>query len=840
MRAAQTTAIFAALILLLSWLSLRAFDPQAESFDRALVELDRFATIENALYRDVFTARAGTLRNYDPLVEEINALRESLNRLRATSAIDPETNAAVDRLAASVDRQEELVERFKSDNALLQNSLAFFGRFRQRLDSPDFDLAIRAAAAAILHLTLDTSSGSASEVQDRLDEIDQQASRMGLGDSVEALLAHGRLLQRLLPSVDATLKAMRALPQKQEQEALRGMIVKHQVASRREARWYRGLLYATSLILVAFLVHLGIRLKSRANALRRRAAFEHVIAGISMRFINARPQHIDSEIDRAVTDLAACIGSDRAYLVMSGPAPRLHLWHRPESPPPPGWPAGALELAMQTGTDADGVVHVPRVSRMPIGESKARCLELGLGGWCCATNISKDGARVALGFDGVGRACGIKPHEELGLVRMALDTILQAVERHAIENERARLETRLRQARRMEKIGTVTSGIAHNFNNILGGILGHSEVMEEHGGSDMRFAHNLAAIRRGAERARDLVDQILAFGRRRDARRKPLSVGALIAETASLLGASLPRGIDLVIRQPPVAAIVSGDNAPLQQVILNLCNNAAHAMPDGGRIEIATELHEVSEPITLGHDEIRPGYYVCIIVADTGKGMDEATLARIFEPFFTTRSSGNGLGLATVREIVQEHGGTVIVQSKLNEGSRFEIWLPRATTEPASKCGDAPFPSGTGETVMLVADDAERVLRDEEMLAALGYEPVGFPNANAALAACRADADRFDMAVVGHFGLTAHSLELAAALHATAPRLPIVLASKAALEIGADALVTAGISDVVRWPIVAEEIAIALAHSSALTQLEEERRRRPALAHAETVGPITL
>jgi signal transduction histidine kinase/CheY-like chemotaxis protein len=829
MRAALTTAIFVTLVLLLTWLSLCAVNPEAELFDHALMELNRFAMLEAALYRDVFTARSGTLRNYDPLVRELNALRDSLDRLRAMSVIDATTNTAIDRLAASVDHQEELVELFKSDNALLQNSLAFFGRFQIQPDSPDLDPAISMAAAAILHLTLDTSSGALHEVQNRLDELDERATRTGQKSSVEALLAHGRLLHKLLPSVDGALKAMRALPYKQEQDALRSTIVTQQVESRIEARWYRFLLYTTSLILVAFLVHLGIRLKSRADALQRRAEFEHVIAGISMRFINAQPQNIDSEIDRAVTELAACIGSDRAYFVMSSPTPRLHLWHRTAlPPPPPGWPTGAIELATQIGTGSDGIVHVSRVSRMPIGDGKVRCLDLGIEGWTCATNTSSDGAQVALGFDAIGRPCRIKTRGELSLVRMALDTILQAVERRAIETERARLESRLRQARRMEKIGTFTSGIAHNFNNILGGILGHSEVMEEHAGSDARFARNLAAIRRGAERARDLVDQMLTFGRRRDARRKPLSVGALVAETASLLGVSLPKGIELVIRQPPVATIVYGENAPLQQVILNLCNNAAHAMGDSGRIEITTNLHEISEPLALSHDEIRAGHYVCITVTDTGEGMDEATLGHIFEPFFTTRPSGNGLGLATVREIVHEHGGTVSVQSKRNEGSRFEVWLPRAAA-PASEAGAAATRTGQGQTVMLVAHDAERVLSDEEMLAALGYEPVGFTNADAALAACRADPNRFDMAVVGHCGLAARSLELAAALHASAPRLPIVLASKAAIEIGADTLVRAGISDVVRWPIVAEEIAMAL-QGSALKQVEDRPRRRPMLA----------
>lgn len=834
MRTVLAAATVAFLILLLTWLSIHAIDPQAELFDHALTELDRFATIENALYRDVFTVRAGTLRNYDPLVNEIKALRLSLERLRDRAGIDAETNAAIDRLAGSIDRQEELVEHFKSENAMLHNSLSFFGRFSVQAAAPDLEPAISGAAAAILHLTLETSSSAASDVRERLDELDQQAGRTARSDSVETLLAHGRLVDRLLPSVDNTLKALRALPQKQDQDALREMILARQVAARTSARWFRRLLYGASLILLAVLVQLGIGLRSRANALRRRAAFEHVIADMSMRFLNARPENIDAEIDRAVANMGACVGSDRAYFVMTNPTQRLHLWYKPGMSPPPGWPGRAIELAIRMGTGADQVIHIPRVRRMPSGENKAACIEFGLGGWACATNIDTDGTSVALGFDSVGRPCPIAAPGELALIRMALDTVFHAVERHAIEQERRRLQARLQQARRMEKIGIFTSGIAHNFNNILGGILGHSEVMEERLGSDPKLVRNLGAIHRGAERARDLVDQIMGFGRRRDTRRKPLSVAALIAETASLLHASLPAGVDLVIRQPPVATIVSGENAQLQQVILNLCNNAVQAMPDGGRIEVTTELQEVLESRPLSHDELRPGQYACIAVTDTGQGMDSATLARIFEPFFTTRSSGNGLGLATVREIVREHEGTMNVQSKMGEGSRFEVWLPRAAvTAPMSEPSAAAVPTGKGETIMILARDGERVLRDEEILAALGYEPVGFTTADAALAACRANPNRFDMLVVGNLGAIALSLEAVAALHSTVPRVPIVLAAEAAIEIGADTLVSAGISDVVRWPIVVEEIAMALTNSSGTTSLDTSSPRDRTLDHVE-------
>jgi signal transduction histidine kinase/CheY-like chemotaxis protein len=830
MRVAPAASIVACLVLLLSWLSLRSFDPEAELFDHALTEIDRFAMLENALYRDVFLARTGTLRNYDPLVHEINALRDSLDRLRSTSAIDAETRAAVDRLAASVDRQEELVERFKSENALLHNSLSFFVRFGARPAAADLNPAISAAAAAMLQLTLDTSSSSAQEVNDRLDQLGQQAAgRYDAPAFIGPLLAHGRLLHDVLPSVDNTLKALRALPRKQDQEALRTLILARQMSSRTTAREYRRILYAASLLLVAFLVYLGLQLKSRANALQRRAAFEHVIARISMRFINARPEDIGDEIDRAIAEMAACIGSERAYFVMSGPVQRLHLWCEPGTrPPSDDWPPRAAELAARFGPVTDGIIYVPDVSRLPIGENRSALAQLGLSGWACVINAGQDGTVAALGFDAIARTCRITAPAELSLLRMALDTIVHAVARHSMEQERTRLESRLRQARRMERIGTFSSGIAHNFSNLLGGILGHAELMEERLGADVRVGRNLAAIRRGAERARDLIDQILAFGRRRDARPRPLNAHALVTEAAALLNVSLPTGIHLVIREPPVDAIVSGEPAQLQQVILNLCNNAAQAIDGDGRIDIEMEVHDLAIPRALAHYELQPGRYACIAISDTGHGMDEATLARIFEPFFTTRCSGNGLGLATVYEIINEHGGAIHVRSAPGEGSRFEVWLPCSpAVEPMPEM-NMPIIAGRGETVLMAAADARLLLRDEEMLAALGYEPVGFTEADAVLSACRAKPGRFDVLVVGPLGPTSASLELATALHAISPHLPIVLATRSTEEIRADTLVAAGIADVVRWPITAEEIAAALAHGLALR--ERRQRRAPALS----------
>jgi CheY-like chemotaxis protein len=229
-------------------------------------------------------------------------------------------------------------------------------------------------------------------------------------------------------------------------------------------------------------------------------------------------------------------------------------------------------------------------------------------------------------------------------------------------------------------------------------------------------------------------------------------------------------------------------------------------------------VQEIAGGHSFTHGELRPGRYLSIVVRDAGRGMDGVVLARIFEPFFTTRSTGNGLGLATVREIVREHGGAMNVLSTPGVGTRFEVWLPcLATATPAPEL-DAPMhPRGLGETVLLAANDSARLLRDEEMLAALGYEAVGFISADMALAACRAAPERFDALVVGHLGSARSSLELAAALHEAAPHLPIVLATKSTEEVCADSLMFAGIADVVQWPIVAAEIAAALNRCSQLT-----------------------
>ncbi len=834
MKIGLTLTALLLLFALLTGVLLRGMNLDAERFDSALVALDRFAAGETALQRDVLRARAGMLRNYDPMVKDTNSLDAALDELTQVAALYPDTRPAIEQLSSSLGAQEELVEQFKSDNALLQNSLAYFELFsNQVMTSGRDEPAMRATgalASAMLNLLLDTSQAATRDVSNHLDRLAAQSSSPGDGDTVEALLAHGRLLRDLLPGIDGTLKMLLQVPNESELEAVRNTILAVRTAARESARHFRLILYGTSLLLLGLLIHLGLQLRRRAVRLRQRAALEHLIAAISTRFINAAPIDINAPIEEALTGLARHIGADRAYFVETG-AEGVRTWRHGSGPWPADWPRGALDLAAHFKANSTGTIHVRRVDRLPPGVGRETLGSAGVSSWVCVPPAGEDTVRSVLGFDAV-RVCFTASSEELGVLPMARNTIRGAIRRNSLLQARRRLEKHLDQARRMETVGALASGVAHNFNNIIGAIIGHAELAEARLSSDNGpAARNLDAIRRASERARDLIDRILVFGRHREGRRRPVDVSALIAEAGALLRASLPGTVDLVM-PPQEPVVVSGEPAQLQQVIINLCNNAAQAMNYSGPVELTMDVHDVASARSLSQGELARGRYVRIVVIDGGRGIDAAALGRIFEPFFTTREEGNGLGLATVREIVDDHGGAMNVWSRPGSGSRFEVWLPCMQAASVPDPPTLEITTGRGETLLLVDDDAERLLRDEEILAALGYEPVGFTAAADALAACKSRPERFDAAVVVLCDRDAEALEFATVLRALAPDLPIVFAAGTADDIVADNLAAVGVSEIIHRPLNSAEIASALMRCLAPLQnkvLQHDKHRSAAL-----------
>jgi signal transduction histidine kinase len=810
MRMAPVAVMVSFFLLLLTWLSMSGLNLNSARYDRGLRALDDFSQFERGLSREVLTARAGLSLNYDALARMTDAYDDSLNRLREAAGSGSEEGAAIEALAARARRQQDLIERFKSRNALLRNSFAYFGIFSARLAASDHMPLVAVATtltAAMLHLTLDTSPAAAREVKDRLEQLARLQSSPGDADSIQAALAHGGILHDLLPATDAVLKALIAEASTREQDVVHSLILKRQLAARASARRYRLLLYAASLMLLGALVYFGLQLRARANALRRRAAFEHAIAGISTRFINSQHYEIAIHVESALERLAKCIGADRAYFVVAAEPVQVYRWSRAGVEFPQGWPEHALNLATRFDRGEDGIIHIPKVR--PSDDTMNPLVDAGLQGWLCIPNTCGKRAEAILGFDAL-RVGALTQWAEFALFRMAFDAIANAISRIVLE-QKERLQASLQQARRMETIGAFASGIAHNFNNIVGAILGYTEIADARVRSGGQQAASLAEIRRAGERARQLVDQILTFGRRGEGRRERICIRALVGETKSLLAASLPSHVGITVSETSEMTVVSAEPAQLQQVVLNVCNNAAQAMDKPGVIEIQIGVRDVTDVLRIGRIGIGPGRFITISISDPGRGMDEAMLHRIFEPFFTTRPDGNGLGLATVREIVQEHDGAVEVKSALGAGTRFDIWLPSVpSNEPISvRRSPGIAGRGVGETVLVLETDRGRLLRHEEILAALGYEPVGFTELHEARQAHALRA-RFDAALVCHQPGATSALDFATALHDIAPNLPIILATPSARDLDASMLAASGVSEVIHHPPTSAELAGAL------------------------------
>lgn len=462
-----------------------------------------------------------------------------------------------------------------------------------------------------------------------------------------------------------------------------------------------------------------------------------------------------------------------------------------------------------------GHLHVPRVSALP-PEATAEKAYFQAQGIQSLIWVPLQCAGKMIGFLGFD-AMQCEKHwssDDIALLRIVSEILANALERKRAEAEKAELEMQLRQAQKMEALGTLAGGIAHDFNNILGVVLGYSEMAIAALPEGSRPRQYVQQVMTAGHHAKLVVDQILLFSRRGRHARQPVFVQPLVQETIELLRASLPTTIAMRLHLAAEDATVMGDPTQLHQVVMNLCTNAAQAMQGGGTLDIVLEVAEIAQDLALSHGTLPAGRYVRLTVRDTGYGMDEATLERVFDPFFTTKpaGSGTGLGLSTVHGIVANHGGTMNIRSQPGEGSTFEIYLPCAEASAASDVeAEAPIPYGNGETILLIDDEKPLVLLGEEMLAALGYEPVGFQHSRQALHAFRADPQRFDLVITDEVMPELTGTQLAAQLHEIRPELPIILMTGYGGSILPQQIRATGTREVLRKPLQSRDLAESIA-----------------------------
>ncbi|HEX5685863.1 MAG TPA: response regulator [Ideonella sp.] len=366
---------------------------------------------------------------------------------------------------------------------------------------------------------------------------------------------------------------------------------------------------------------------------------------------------------------------------------------------------------------------------------------------------------------------------------MARVTISDISERKTAEADRRKFETQLRHMQKLESVGTLAGGIAHDFNNILGGILGNVTLVRRMLGGDHDAQSSLEEIQKASLRARDLVRQILTFSRRQPQELSVQLLRPVYEETFQLLRATLPARVELevVLTEDPV--YVKADATQVQQVLMNLCTNAWHALKDGaGRITMGLEAAQYDGVgAHRGVAGLPLGRYAHLWVSDTGIGMDPETRERIFEPFFTTKpvGQGTGLGLSVVHGIVTAHNGVITVDSQAGLGSSFHLYLPATDAPGGPPLEQAPPPAapGRGERVLYVDDDPTMVLMVQRMLERAGYSVSTFEDSALAIEALRQQPKAFDLVLTDYNMPGFSGLEVAREVVRLCPGLPVAISS---------------------------------------------------------------
>jgi len=406
---------------------------------------------------------------------------------------------------------------------------------------------------------------------------------------------------------------------------------------------------------------------------------------------------------------------------------------------------------------------------------------------------------------------------EDGRITGAVITFRDVTARKTAEEARQKLEGQLRQAQKMEAIGTLAGGIAHDFNNILTPIIGYCELGLKEIGDNSSLHNKIEQVLKSSLRAKDLVSQILTFSRKREQELRPVQVSLVIGEALTFLRSSLPSTITIRRQIDPGADVgkALADPTRIHQIVINLCANAAHAMGErGGTLGVALSLSKIGPTPDRRFPELEAGQYLKLSISDTGHGIDEKSLQRIFEPYFTTKSptEGTGLGLAVVYGIVKGFGGSISVKSKPGLGATFDVLFPLvAELEDAAVERTQKLPVGSGH-ILLVDDEEAIVDLQKEMVEHLGYRATVRYNSLEALDAFRNDPWSFDLIITDQTMPQMTGVELAREALKVRGDIPIIVCTGFSEAIDDSRAKTEGIRSVMMKPLLLHDLAEAIGH----------------------------
>ncbi|HIJ56815.1 MAG TPA: response regulator [Deltaproteobacteria bacterium] len=376
--------------------------------------------------------------------------------------------------------------------------------------------------------------------------------------------------------------------------------------------------------------------------------------------------------------------------------------------------------------------------------------------------------------------------------------------------ERKWLESQLQQAHKMEAVGTLAGGIAHDFNNILGIIIGNTELAIDDVPEWNPARHNLNEVHKACIRARDVVRQILTFSRQAGPQLKPAKISPIITESLKLIRSSIPSTIEIRQNISNEFDTVNANPTQINQILLNLCANAAHAMEEkGGVLEVTLENVTFHEESVKPKPELSPGVYVKLSVRDTGHGIKPENLDRIFDPYFTTKEvgKGTGLGLAVAHAIVKNHGGVITVASKIDEGTEFQVFLPICGIEVETDIEtNKSLPKGN-ERILLVDDEKEIVATVRMLLERLGYDVTDSARSIDALENFRNDPEAYDLVITDMTMPHMTGDQLAKEILDLRPDIPVILCTGFSERINNQVAKDIGIRELLMKPIMLAELA---------------------------------